>query len=41
MDHVPAIINFIHNVVLIAFIVAAAAGFAWLGVLMSEWVTAV
>jgi len=32
MDHIATIINAIHDVVLIAFILAAAAGMAWLDV---------
>jgi hypothetical protein len=41
MVHIPTIINFIHDVVLFAFYVGAAAGLIKLGVVMSGWVTAV
>ena len=41
MVHIPTIINFIHDVVLFAFYVAAAAALVKVGVLMSGWVTAV
>jgi hypothetical protein len=40
MGHIPTIINYIHDVVLFAFYVAAAAGLIQVGVLMSGWVTA-
>jgi hypothetical protein len=40
MDRIPTIINFIHDVVIFAFYVGAAAALVKLGVLMSGWVTA-
>jgi hypothetical protein len=41
MVHIPTIINFIHDVVLFAFYLAAAAALVKVGVLMSGLVTAV